>query len=250
MTLSGVTVSGVISGSKHVGALIAKSYTTGTVSLTNCDNNASVSSSNRAGGLVGTIQNYNGFLTVTGCSNTGAITSSSNAGGIIAAHGGSILVDDCHNSGAITTGKHGAGLLGGPSTSDSKTATIKNSSNSGSIRLNGADSNYCIAGLAAGSAEGNEYTSIVLKGTISSTGAITITDNSIAGMVGGVIGHLDCPATTEESVAKALVDHSEATSITVADEVVPDTSKNYRAKYWNVRTTDVIKVNELTQTSN
>ena len=144
-----------------------------TTSIENCTNAAGVSGA-AAGGIVGRAYGQ-GAIYVIGCENTGAITTTEKAGGIVGINNnaGTVLnVSRCVNRGAVTGGNAGAaGILG----YGNKGAVLENCENTGAI----GDENTKYAGGIVGYASQGVS---VLTGC-ENTGAVTGTA-SAGGVVG------------------------------------------------------------------
>lgn len=103
--ISGVTVTGSVYGSNFAGGIVG-SAEFDTITITQCRNEASVSSKAYAGGLLG----Y-GAATITECANSGTIKSNYSAGGFA---GGSYAteISSSYNSGQIEGGDFAGGIVG------------------------------------------------------------------------------------------------------------------------------------------
>ena len=180
IAIKGVSVSGTVNGNATVGGIAGKLYNPGNVVFEDCSNSASVSSDNKAGGLIGYISgkerlehdgNYDTInITLKNLKNTGTVTANSDkVGGIVSymntfcvannettklpvTH---ILVENCSNSGAITGGKNCAGVggilysfqgykTGYYKTSESSTVVVKGCVNTGTLTNEKDSSNICV----------------------------------------------------------------------------------------------------------
>ena len=108
-TIKNLTVRGGVKGGSNTGAF-AGTAAGGT--LTNCLNEASVSGTSGAGGMIG--YSSSALTTLTGCGNTGAIYASTGyIGGMVGwPFSGTLTMTDCYNTGAITGPTGLGGLLG------------------------------------------------------------------------------------------------------------------------------------------
>ena len=144
-----------------------------TTSIENCTNAAGVSGA-AAGGIVGRAYGQ-GAIYVIGCENTGTITTTEKAGGIVGINNnaGTVLnVSRCVNRGAVTGGNAGAaGILG----YGNKGAVLENCENTGAI---GDASTKYAGGIVGYASQGVS----VLTGC-ENTGAVTGTANA-GGIVG------------------------------------------------------------------
>ena len=103
-TFRNLTITGSVTANNsdgYSGGLLGRG--TGTLTITNCINAATVTSSEAAGGLVGifTAQDQSDTLTITGCANLGTVTAKSLRAGIIGQINGVGVISDCYNTGEI-----------------------------------------------------------------------------------------------------------------------------------------------------
>lgn len=103
-TFRNLTITGSVTTNNsdgYSGGLLGRG--TGTLTITNCINAATVTSSEAAGGLVGifTAQDQSDTLTITGCANLGTVTAKSLRAGIIGQINGVGVISDCYNAGEI-----------------------------------------------------------------------------------------------------------------------------------------------------
>ena len=103
-TFRNLTITGSVTANNsdgYSGGLLGRG--TGTLTITNCINAATVTSSEAAGGLVGifTAQDQSDTLTITGCANLGTVTAKSLRAGIIGQINGVGVISDCYNAGEI-----------------------------------------------------------------------------------------------------------------------------------------------------
>ena len=208
--LKNITVNGSVKGSTSAGtAGLVGQIGSGTLTIENCVNKASVSGVSNVGGLLG---KSNGTANITGSVNEGKITSTSTS----TAHTGGLVgyfykgtIDSCTNSGVITaSGTQIGGIVGTMYNSDGKlcrsgnsgavtgaanvgglagyvnnaTVTVTESYNTGAITATGKNANTGVGGIVG-----------YCKGTVSDVynlGTISNTDEQAGNFgVGGIIGH-------------------------------------------------------------
>lgn len=114
-TIRNVVVRGSVTGKDNAAGILAKAKTT-TCTIENCGNEATVTSTGCAGGILG----YAITSTkVTNCYNSGAVTSKGNtscrASGIVGylTGNGSVKITTCYNTGKVTSDGYAAGAFGG-----------------------------------------------------------------------------------------------------------------------------------------
>lgn len=103
-TFRNLTITGSVTANNsdgYSGGLLGRG--TGTLTITNCINAATVTSSEAAGGLVGifTAQDQSDTLTITGCANLGTVTAEVLSAGIISQITGTGMISDCYNAGRL-----------------------------------------------------------------------------------------------------------------------------------------------------
>ena len=103
-TFRNLTITGSVTANSsggYSGGLLGSG--TGTLTITNCINAATVTSSEAARGLVGifTAQDQSDTLTITGCANLGTVTAEVLSAGIISQITGTGLISDCYNAGRL-----------------------------------------------------------------------------------------------------------------------------------------------------
>ncbi len=139
-TLSGIVVEGKVAGtgtgtSNYVGAISAYcQYAT----ITNCGNNASVTSAGQCvGGVVGNLLTSD----VDGCYNHGSVISAYEttsaggfAGGIVSRLTSNVVnITNCYNTGTITSTYDAGGIAGNATQSTTNVRTVQNCFNAGNI---------------------------------------------------------------------------------------------------------------------
>ena len=113
-TVSGVSVSGSVSGKAGVGGIAGRMTLSGTIE--NCENSASVTAAGgvgNAGGIVGAAYytTPTGRMSITGCHNSGSISGTDCIGGIAGLS--AAFVSNCENSGAIAGTSYSVGGIVG-----------------------------------------------------------------------------------------------------------------------------------------
>lgn len=144
-TIQNLKVIGTISGkSVNVGGIVGK--TQGTVTIKNCSFSGSVSTTNSGssagvGGIVGKVNS--GTLTVKNCANHATVTAANGCPGGIIGYAGSnqITVSNCYNDGSISGKWYPSGICASNTSTKSK---ISNCYNAGSVS---GGTNY--AGISA-----------------------------------------------------------------------------------------------------
>ena len=104
LTLEDITVSGSISAKQHIGGLVGKAYNEGSVTVTNCINNANItandSETGSCAGIIGYMY-YQKSATIDHCINNGNITAAKAFAGIV--HSAVVVtVKNCTNTGILT----------------------------------------------------------------------------------------------------------------------------------------------------
>ncbi len=168
VTLSGCTNKGTINGVNgdrgYHGGFVGQAATGsgGSLTITNCKNEAAITITGTGGtrtgyvgGIVGDLSVYSGATCqISGCENTGAVSAAMRVGGIVGgsfANSGSPVISDCVNRGAVTaTSTESGGDAGGiygtcNATSTSFSLTIENCQNYGAI---GGTLSYQAGGIA------------------------------------------------------------------------------------------------------
>jgi len=116
--IKNLVLSGSIQGGERTGGIVAYVYD-GNVTIENCYNKASVTSSAAyAGGIAGIVRSVAGVsLTVSNCTNTGAITATADIGGLVGGALNTTSIANSRNIGTVTatagTTANGCGGLAG-----------------------------------------------------------------------------------------------------------------------------------------
>ena len=134
-TIRNVVVRGNVTGTDNAAGILAKAKTTA-CTIENCGNEATVTSTGYAGGILGTIGTYGVSCSISGCYNTSPVTStgsssSGRAAGIIGYDNGKTPVTDCYNTGNITASSGYAGGIRG--VGSSMVGTITGCYNAGAV---------------------------------------------------------------------------------------------------------------------
>lgn len=106
-------------------------YASGTVTIANCVNYATISSGHQNGGIIGNIA---GSVTVSNCHNYGAVSGTYSIGGIVGyVQSSGAVIENCINDGAVSaSGDNVGGIVG-----NMKAGTLKGSiSNNGNVTSN------------------------------------------------------------------------------------------------------------------
>lgn len=111
-SISGVTVTGKISGKQYVGGIAGYAYSS--TLITNCMNQANVSATGiYAGGIVGRVNGIDSNIAkITGCVNSGSVSNGANnyCGGITG-YAQYVTVSSCYNTGSVVSNR-GGGIVG------------------------------------------------------------------------------------------------------------------------------------------
>ena len=199
-TVKNLTVAGNVSG-KNAAGIVARVFSGATIE--NCVNNATVTATSKAGGIVSYAQGNNssqyGALssdcTIKNCKNSGEVKTTGDAataaGGIYGWSGdesGKLKIIGCENSGAVTaTGEKAAGGIVG----QCRVITVENCTNNGNIS----------SSLNAGGIIGANDTAPATIIGCHNTGAMTGAENKTGGIAGAVIGTIkNCTTTTGTDV--------------------------------------------------
>ena len=200
-TIDHCSISGIItvSGSEkypniaHAGGIVGQAA--GTVTISNCTNNATVTgpvmntgSIKFFGGIVATIQETNSTVTINECGNTGTVSGGSYTGGIVGnCSVASSSITACYNSGTVSAGLRVGGIAG------SVLSPITKCFNSGIVSA-AVTASRGTAICAIGGIAGFTYAAI---SSSYSTGTVSATDNSTdldyAGGIAGAMYSLAAP---------------------------------------------------------
>lgn len=132
-TIKNVVVQGTVSGTSCAAGILARAKTTA-CTIENCGNEADVTASKYAGGILGGIGTYGVSCAISGCYNTGTIVNTGNgnyAAGIIGYDYGVTPVTDCYNVGAVASSSGYAGGIRG--NLSSTVGTITRCYNTGAV---------------------------------------------------------------------------------------------------------------------
>ncbi len=148
-------------------------YVSGTVTIANCVNYASISSGHQNGGIIGNIA---GSVTVSNCHNYGTVSGTYSIGGIVGiVQGANGKVENCVNSGTVSGAGNDIGGIAGKMIAGTISGTTTNS------RAVTSTSGEHIGGIV-GLAQNAQIT-----GTITNNGAVTANSSN---RVGGVVGYM------------------------------------------------------------
>ena len=134
------TLGGAISANCYVGGIIG--YTNGTVTISNCTNNGTVSSSNGGSSYSGGMVGYTGgTATISNCTNNGAVSSSSSSdysysGGMVGYTDRTATISNCTNNGTISSSSYAHSshsYSGGIVGYGKESVTISNCTNNGAV---------------------------------------------------------------------------------------------------------------------
>ncbi len=166
-----------ITGYRYVGGIIGETDEKGTVSVLNCKNDATITSTDTdAGGMLGNVGAY--FL--SGCENTGKITAKrGGAGGMCGYTNKQTTVKNCKNSGEII-GYDCAGGISGRIESDSRFSFVTGNENTGDITATQKGGAGGIVGWTDG---GGRYADNKNKGAVLCTA--TEREHYAGGILGG-----------------------------------------------------------------
>lgn len=198
-TVKNLTVAGNVSG-KNAAGIVARVFSGATIE--NCVNNAIVTATSKAGGIVSYAQGDNsnpyGALssdcTIKNCKNSGEVKTTGDAataaGGIYGWSGdesGKLKIIGCENSGAVTaTDEKAAGGIVG----QCRVITVENCTNNGNISS---------SKNAGGIIGANDTAAATIIGC-HNTGTMAGAENKIGGIAGAVIGTIKNCTTTETDV--------------------------------------------------
>lgn len=198
-TVKNLTVAGNVSG-KNAAGIVARVFSGATIE--NCVNNANVTATSKAGGIVSYAQGDNsnqyGALssdcTIKNCKNSGEVKTNGDAataaGGIYGWSGdesGKLKIIGCENSGAVTaTGEKAAGGIVG----QCRVITVENCTNNGNISS---------SKNAGGIIGANDTAAATIIGC-HNTGTMAGAENKIGGIAGAVIGTIKNCTTTGADV--------------------------------------------------
>lgn len=132
-TIKNVVVQGSVTGIDNAAGILAKAKNEA-CTIENCGNEADVTASKYAGGILGRIGTYGVSCAISGCYNTGTIVNTGNgnyAAGIIGYDYGVTPVTDCYNTGAVASSSGYAGGIRG--NLSSAVGTITRCYNTGAV---------------------------------------------------------------------------------------------------------------------
>ena len=150
-TIKNLKVEGNVSASSSVfvGGIVGRTQTSATID--SCSFAGTVTSTKKSGaaGTAGIVRRVNtGTVTITNCANTATINGTGAIAAGILGNGGSnkVTIENCYNTGAISGQYYASGICGS-STIKAQTSSIRNCYNSGTITATNGGSYY--AGITA-----------------------------------------------------------------------------------------------------
>ena len=177
-TIRNVVVRGNVTGTDNAAGILAKAKTTA-CSIENCGNEATVTSTGYAGGILGTIGTYGVSCSISGCYNTSPVTStgsssSGRAAGIIGYDNGKTPVTDCYNTGNITASSGYAGGIRG--VGSSMVGTITGCYNAGAVTGSSTSNTGAIAPGNSSVLDNCHYLNIVNDNNTNGATALTLAE--------------------------------------------------------------------------
>ena len=177
-TIRNVVVRGNVTGTDNAAGILAKAKTTA-CSIENCGNEATVTSTSYAGGILGTIGTYGVSCSISGCYNTSPVTStgsssSGRAAGIIGYDNGKTPVTDCYNTGNITASSGYAGGIRG--VGSSMVGTITGCYNAGAVTGSSTSNTGAIAPGNSSVLDNCHYLNIVNDNNTNGAAALTLAE--------------------------------------------------------------------------
>ena len=177
-TIKNIIVQGTVSGTDNAAGILAKAKTTA-CSIENCGNEATVTSTGYAGGILGTIGTYGVSCSISGCYNTSPVTStgsssSGRAAGIIGYDNGKTPVTDCYNTGNITASSGYAGGIRG--VGSSMVGTITGCYNAGAVTGSSTSNTGAIAPGNSSVLDNCHYLNIVNDNNTNGATALTLAE--------------------------------------------------------------------------
>ena len=187
-TIRNVVVRGNVTGTDNAAGILAKAKTTA-CSIENCGNEATVTSTGYAGGILGTIGTYGVSCSISGCYNTSPVTStgsssSGRAAGIIGYDNGKTPVTDCYNTGNITASSGYAGGIRG--VGSSMVGTITGCYNAGAVTGSSTSNTGAIVPGNSSVLDNCHYLNIVNDNNTNGAAALTLAE-----MQSDLLGKLD-----------------------------------------------------------
>lgn len=184
------------SAERHIGGIVGvlNGSEKGKVNITNCTNNAVISTTatdggeNRMAGIVG--YTLNGTISISGCTNKGEIKATGTAknprpAGIVSVVGSAISISGCYNKAKISNASTTGTIYAGGIVAYSKGASISDCHNQAPVEVTKCGGTVRMGGVA-----GHMIESGVLTGSTNSA-EVTCAANTTSGecQVGGIIGY-------------------------------------------------------------
>ena len=150
-TIKNLKVEGNVSASSSVfvGGIVGRTQTSATIDSCSFAGTVTSTKKNGAAGTAGIVGRVNtGTVTITNCANTATINGTGAIAAGILGNGGSnkVTIENCYNTGAISGQYYASGICGS-STIKAQTSSIRNCYNSGTITATNGGSYY--AGITA-----------------------------------------------------------------------------------------------------
>ena len=199
-TVSGVSVSGSVSGKAGVGGIAGRMTLSGTIE--NCENSASVTAAGgvgNAGGIVGAAYytTPTGRMAITGCRNSGSISGTDCIGGIAGLS--ATFVSNCENSGAIAGTSYSVGGIVGE---QKNYGAVSGCTNSGAVSTSNASA-YGIGGIVGWARYDGAAPAYAASAPITVTGCANSASVQGGSCAGGIVGTTP-KATTSANFANDL----------------------------------------------
>ena len=184
-TVSGVSVSGSVSGKAGVGGIAGRMTLSGAIE--NCENSASVTAAGgvgNAGGIVGAAYytTPSGRMSITGCHNSGSISGTDCIGGIAGLS--AAFVSNCENSGAIAGTSYSVGGIVGE---QKNYGAVSGCTNSGAVSTSNAGA-YGIGGIAGWARYDGAAPAYAASAPITVTGCANSASVQGGSCAGGIVG--------------------------------------------------------------
>lgn len=184
-TVSGVSVSGSVSGKAGVGGIAGRMTLSGTIE--NCENSASVTAAGgvgNAGGIVGAAYytTPTGRMAITGCRNSGSISGTDCIGGIAGLS--ATFVSNCENSGAIAGTSYSVGGIVGE---QKNYGAVSGCTNSGAVSTSNASA-YGIGGIVGWARYDGAAPAYAASAPITVTGCANSASVQGGSCAGGIVG--------------------------------------------------------------
>ena len=181
VTVTGISVTGSVSGVSSVAGVIARMQNG---NLTNLTNKATVSGKSTVGGIVGASASVGGASTISSVMNYGAVTGSKDVGGVVATISTTNL-EKSGNYGAVTASENQMGAVGGVVAVASSKSIVNEVFNTGKV----SGTKVMAAGGIIGSMKAITTTNVFNHGEIA--GDASTFKGGLMGIVDGVDAKLE-----------------------------------------------------------